>query len=281
MPSFRLAHISDLHFSKVHFRLFPFSPKSWVGNINFLLRRKRQFDYKMLEALILSLQKEKVDHVLISGDLSCTSSHAEFIKAKAFVKTLEDAGMRVTLIPGNHDHLSKKSYKNKEFYRFFPKETLEKHAVEAEKLFDSWWLVSLDTTLATPLFCCHGEFSKAIEDKLTQVLSELPKESNVLLVNHFPIHHPKNKALRGEENLLALLKDNPKVKIYLHGHTHKRRIVDARPLNLPILTDSGCASHKFLGSWNLIELEDNQLSILPVIWKDHQWVPEQKQTFTL
>lgn len=281
MSSFRIAHLSDLHFSKVHFPLFPFSPKSWLGSINFLLRRKRHFDYKLLDSLLYSLQEQRVDEVLISGDLTCTASKAEFMKACAFTQKLENAGFKTTLLPGNHDHLTRKAYKAKLFYHFFPKEALKSHSVGVETLPNSWYLITLDTTLATPLFCCHGHFSPSIEEALKKTLDTLPPKAKVLLANHFPIHHPKDKSLKGEQRLLSLLQAYPQVKLYLHGHTHKHRIVDGRPVNLPILTDSGSAAHKLLGSWNLIECAASHFSIEPFIWQKGRWTPKQKHTYPL
>ena len=88
---FRLAHLSDLHFSEVDFDLRQFFSKRWIGNLNYLLRRRKDFDDKLLKDFPSLLQKLKVDVVLISGDLSCTSSKKEFEKAFSFIESLKNA----------------------------------------------------------------------------------------------------------------------------------------------------------------------------------------------
>ena len=284
MSSFRFAHISDIHYSKISFGASQFFSKRWIGNLNFLLRRKREFDYSLLEELIPVLVQEKIETVLISGDLSCTSLEEEFLKASSFVKALKQNGIETIILPGNHDHYTKKSYQKKTFYHFFPSKSanspnLKLDQLEITKLNDSWHLIALDTTLATPLFCSHGRFDEKIEKTLEKALSSLPSDAQVIIANHFPIALEKS-ALQRESHLISLLQKYPKVKLYLHGHTHKRKITDHRSNNLPIVVDSGSASHRFIGSWNVIECKEKGCSIKPFTWKKTHWTPEKEVPFT-
>lgn len=278
MSSFRIAHISDLHFSHITFHCKQFFSKRWVGNANLLLRRKKDFRYSLLDELIPLFLNKKVDTVLVSGDLTCTSSEEEFLLATLFIQRLQKEGFSTIVLPGNHDHYTKTAYKKKVFYHFFPS-TAKEDRIHIEQLSDQWWVVALDTSLATPLFCCHGVFEESLERRLEATLTDLPSEAKVILANHFPLPISQDLSLQRGKQLEALLQRHPKVKLYLHGHTHKNRIIDRRNLQLPIMVDAGSASHRFTGGWNLIQCSDLESSIQPFLWQTKEWVPQHPHHF--
>ncbi len=284
MSSVRLAHLSDLHFSKISWGISQFFSKRWIGNFNFLLRRRKEFDYSLLEELLPLFLEEKVQKVLISGDVSCTSLEVEFIKASLFVETLKKEGIEVVILPGNHDHYTKRETKEKTFYKFFQKPgssySLEKDRLEVIPLNPFWSLIALDTTLATHLFSCKGEFSKELEDTLQKTLETIPRKTKIIIANHFPILLPKDESLQREAALLAILKKYSNIKLYLHGHTHKRRITDLSDKGLPVIIDSGSASHKFRGSFNLLDCEENSCLVRPYTWQKQAWTAEKPVSFT-
>lgn len=262
----RCAHISDLHFGQPTWNPSQFFSKRWVGNLNLLFLRSKEYSPQYLGALVDTFKKLRINCVFIAGDLSCTSLKAEFLKAKEFVETLKAAGMLVFIIPGNHDHYTKKDYQAQTFYSFFDDTfsegvtpSLKREKVAARYLGHQWWLVGLDTALATPLFAAYGVFSSEIEQNLRKTLNSIPKEHHILLMNHFPLFKqpsPRN-TLQGHEALRALLEEFPNVRFYLHGHTHRHCIADLRPNNLPIILDSGSTAHHQKGTWNLIEIASN------------------------
>jgi 3',5'-cyclic AMP phosphodiesterase CpdA len=66
--------------------------------------------------------------------------------------------------------------------------------------------------------------------------------------------------------LRDLLSEHPKVKFYLHGHTHRHCIADLRNANLPIVVDSGCTAHEEKGTWNLFTVSENTCSVRAFRW---------------
>lgn len=284
MSSFRLAHLSDLHFSDVDFDFNQFFSKRWVGNFNFLLRRKKDFQYSHLDSLPSILRKQGVQLTLISGDLTCTSTEAEFQKGCQFVKALQNEGLEVVVIPGNHDHYTKEAYKSKIFYQFFLSQhensswNLKEHQIATKHIQGSWWMILLDTTLATPLFCCQGKFSEELEKNLKDALSSLPKDAQILLANHFPIQGTKQKPdLQRESALLDILKKDPRIKCYLHGHNHRNTVLDRRKDGFPISVDAGSTTHKTRGSFTVMDCQERGVSILPFFWdvKKSSWEPQE------
>jgi 3',5'-cyclic AMP phosphodiesterase CpdA len=283
----RIAHLSDLHFTKICFSPFQFFSKRWLGNFNYLLFRRGEFKLERLPSLVEKFKELKIDLVLISGDLSTTSLRSEFLIGSQFVQMLKDQGIAVIVLPGNHDHYTRLAYKNKHFYQFFDtgwsKEyCLKKDGLAVKELAPGWTLIALDTACATNYVSSQGYFSPDLEERLTNLLSSLPPSQSVLLVNHFPFFQtdgPRRKLVRGEA-LKNLLSRFPSVKLYLHGHTHRHSIADLRGSSLPIISDSGSATLRKNGSWNLIELQKNACTIQPFEWSEG-WNPLETRSFSV
>jgi len=278
-PSFRFAHLSDLHFFHMSFKLKSFLSKRLIGNCNFLLRRKNEFKYELLEAITPVLVREKISFVVISGDISCTSLEEEFIQGKRFVEGLKKLGIETIVVPGNHDKYTKESAKSELFYQSFPS-PLSEDGIEVKKIAPSWSLVAIDTALPTPFFCCHGKFSEDLKQKLDTRLKSLPENESIVLTSHFPIALDGSKALHGESSLLSLCKKYKNIKLYLHGHTHTPKITDKRAWGLPVIVDSGSAVHRFAGGWNIIECKETECSISPFKWTEDNWTPSAQSSFS-
>lgn len=259
----RLAHISDLHFGKVSLAPSQFFSKRWLGNLNLFLNRRGMFSPGQIYSLLNAFQSYGVTHVLITGDVSTTSDPKEFELARDFVQALKRAGYIVYIIPGNHDHYTKRGYKNRLFYSYFPNELLSENAVTSLALPHNWTLVLMDTACATPLISSTGHFSPVIETRLRSHLKTIPSNQHILLANHFPYienEHARRRLIRGDA-LKNLLSEHPQIKLYCHGHTHRHILADVRESNLPVTADSGSVSHTKRGSFNLIDLSPSSLHI--------------------
>ena len=289
---FRLAHISDLHFSKLTWNPSQLFSKRWLGNLNLAFARKHTFDPQSLTSLIPLFREQKVDAVVVTGDLTCTSQREEFLLAQQFIDTLRQEKFQVFTLPGNHDHYTKRAYKEKLFYQFFepayaptPSLNLREDGVTGTYFGNGWWLFALDTALATSLFSSNGYFSAELEQKLERALNDLPRDHHVILTNHFPIfaNESQRKSLLRREALQKLLERSPKIKLFLHGHTHRHCIADLRNSHLPILLDSGSAAQKNGGTWNLIDITPHGCDI--EVFKnsrsngDISWKAVSKSTF--
>lgn len=290
-PVLRIAHISDLHFAKPTFDPLQFFSKRWLGNLNLLFLRQRQFDTSRLFPLIEDFKKRGVQYVIVSGDLTTTSHKKEFKEAAAFLNELQKAGIHVLTLPGNHDHYTKSAYKKRLFYQYFPctfsheehpsfKYNLKEHGLTIRSLGYHWWFIALDTALSTSLISSRGLFSSELEKKLEEVLSHIPKDDHVIIANHFPFFdndHPRKILVRGSA-LREMIQRFSQVKLYLHGHTHRQCLADLRPSNLPIVLDSGSTPHDN-GAWNLLEIRDNNCKVDVFKWKDTEWQTTQQTSF--
>jgi len=286
----KIAHISDLHFSKISWDPLQFFSKRILGNLNLLLKRKNVFSSTQPFTLLKRWKELGVSDVIISGDLTTTSSREEFRIATRFVDAIKEMGIEPHIIPGNHDHYTRRSYRKKLFYDYFPLQfgidipsfNLKEHGVTAKKLDYDWWLVGLDTAVATPLLSSGGLFSKKVEKNLNKILDEIPKQDKILLVNHFPFfkHEIPRRRLKKGEALQKVIENHPNIFMYIHGHTHRRTLGDLRKNGLPIVTDSGSAAYLH-GSWNLITLTPSSCEIKVYEWqKEWREIKKEKYEWT-
>ena len=216
---------------------------------------------------------------MITGDLTTTSSLGEFEKAREFVNALEAVGMKVFVIPGNHDQYTKRAHKDQLFYNYFPSQweqyDLIKDGLTTQKLDKNWWLVGLDNAIATSWFCSSGYFSELGEKKLIEFLESRKADEHVILMNHFPFfpHEPLRKRLQRGNALREILVRFPQVKFYCHGHTHRHCIADLRASQLPFIMNSGCTPHRHIGFWHSLEISGNQITTEVFSWQDGKWQP--------
>lgn len=275
MKPLRIAQISDVHFTKITWNPLRLFSKRFLGNLNWLFKRKNVLVDKPLQALLPLLAELELDWIFLGGDFTTTALPEEYQKAKDFVGALPTPWIA---IPGNHDHYTMGAYKQKRFYQSLANRQptffcLETHGVEAHQLTSKWWVVALDTSLATNLYSSRGLFSEAQEAFLQTLLALLPKDCSILLFNHYPFFQndvARHSLDRGEA-LEALLRKEPRIKAYLHGHSHRHTIADLQASGLPIILDSGSAADQKQGTWNLITIDDEKLQVDVYRWKQTGW----------
>lgn len=274
----KLAHISDLHFNALSLSPLQFFSKRWLGNLNLVLSRKKNFITDRLNSLIELFQSLGVEHVIISGDLSTTSYEKEFELASQFIKQFNAVGIEVLALPGNHDQYTQRAFKQRLFYQYFDAKfseekafNLRDHGVTATSLAPKWWFIALDTAIATSIVSSRGYFSPKTEAHLEELLALIPSDHNILLANHFPFFEQEGprKSLGRAKALRDLVRRHPNIRLYLHGHTHRHCIADLRSNGFPIILDSGSTSHSKTGSWNFLDISPSGCEI-----KAYKWDPE-------
>ncbi|MDE3046158.1 MAG: metallophosphoesterase [Verrucomicrobiota bacterium] len=284
MKPLRIAQISDFHVTHLTWNPLRLFSKRILGNLNWVFHRRNRFSEEPLRALIPLLPKLELDWIFLGGDLTTTSLPEEFAKAKAIVNQFPAPCIAV---PGNHDHYTYPAYYQKRFYRSFANPTpdspfrLAEHGVEAHRLNSSYWLVALDTALATNLYSSRGLFSEQQEASLRQLLTSLPPNASILLLNHYPFfqNDVRRHSLKGGEKLEALIRKEPRIKAYLHGHSHRHTIADLQPSGLPLLLDSGSAADQEIGTWNLLTLDDEKIQIDLYRWNGQWRLSSSEQIF--
>jgi predicted phosphodiesterase len=270
----KIAHISDLHFSKLYFHPAIFFSKRLLGMVNLLLNRKKKYNTNKLNELISLFNDEKIDYTFISGDISTTAHKKEFILGKAFVNEILKNDIKALIIPGNHDTYTKSSYKKKLFYNYFENDSLKNDQILSYSLDNNWQYIGLDCSIATFLLYSTGYFSKELEKKLDNLLLNL-KDKKVIIVNHFPANRITTfrKRLIRDTYLKKLLKKHKNIKLYLYGHTHKYKI--EKEENMPYMICPGSASY-INGSINILSLNDKNISVTKYSYFD-KWIKDKEE----
>ncbi len=269
----KLAHISDLHFSRFGLELNGLISKRLLGNFNLFFRRKNLFSQHQAEEAIAFFAEEGVTHVLITGDFTITGSQKEYFEACLFLKKLEERGWPVFILPGNHDHYTRSGCKQRIFYRYLHSSpSLRDQRVAFHDLDATWRLILLDCSFATKWTLSTGLFTEEMEKNLRTLLDE-SLDKKVILANHFPFfpnEAPHRRLSRGDA-LSTLIKSYTNISFYLHGHTHRPTLADLRENGWPVVIDSGSLSHVHRGGWNLIDFSHPEWTVSQFLHEKGTW----------
>jgi 3',5'-cyclic AMP phosphodiesterase CpdA len=189
-----------------------------------------------IAALVRESERHRVDHVVLSGDLTASALPSEFAGAASALGPLLRAPGRCTVIPGNHDCHHPAALKERRFEAHFG--TLLASDLPAHARLGPWPLVRLvgdglavvalhSSLLPSIPGVSYGRVGRAQLAGLQAVLTDARLEGRAVLV---VVHHAPLRAdgrpdklshrLLDAEALLALL-PGPRFAV-LHGHIHQR-----------------------------------------------------------
>lgn len=252
-----LLHISDIHFGPPH-----------LGG--------------RFEALGAFIKEQKIQGVILSGDVTQRAKRRQFQKAREF---LQESPVPVIPLGGNHDV---------PLYAFwlrflFPYKRYKKYFQPQKDLTFSFPGVRVHA-----LSTAHGFTST--EGRITRkqlaflkkaILRGSPSEWHVLALHHPPLPVPggdRDRSIRGSLSLLSLLREYP-VDLLLHGHTHRflfysvDQIYPKFPYLLPVVgcgTSTTCRSRMREKDTNIVvvlSFEENTLRIQPFRWWERAYQP--------
>lgn len=258
----RIAHFSDPHFAVFSSDLRQFLSKRWIGNLNLLLNRSKNYQEMHLRLLPALFKTLEVKTVCLTGDLTTTSLDSEFELAKEFVGAFE---VPFHIVPGNHDCYTKEAEKNGTFYRYFPNLSLQTSRIDVQFMGQKWWWVGIDAAIATPIGCSYGLFTLQMQHDLRKTLEAIPKDDHIIIGNHFPLY-PKGSPhhhLKGADLLQNVVHEFQNIRLYLHGHDHH----PYTRAGSPFVLNAGSSAHKRLGAFTIIDLSETEFSLQNYVWK--------------
>jgi 3',5'-cyclic AMP phosphodiesterase CpdA len=278
MKPLKIAQVSDFHLTRVTWNPFRLLSKRLVGTVNWLISRKGNFSRKPIDALGEAVRG--AEFVLLGGDFTTTALPSEYALAAEFVKGLPAPWIA---IPGNHDHYTSKAYWQKRFYRYLANRAglfeMREDGVEGHELRDGWWVVAMDTARPTWGASARGFFSPKVEKRLVELLGKIPRDASILLFNHYPFFQndiDSHNLVRGEA-LQAIVRKDERIRLYLHGHTHRNIIADLQENGLPVILDSGCSADAKRGTWQLLTIDDMGIVVDVYRW-ENGWVHGRKES---
>ncbi len=276
----RIAHFSDLHVLALDgVKTSRFLNKRFTGWVNLRLKRAHKHRPAHVRAVAREIAKAKVDHVVITGDLTNLALEQEFDAVKRLLE--EELGLdadRISAVPGNHDLYTRGAMRDRRFTSWFAeyvKSDLPELAAEIDlgrfpfvKLRGPAAIIGLSSAVPRPPLMASGELGKAQLEALRRILAhpEVAKRTPVIAMHH-PIHNPPSKVktfvegLWDADALTEALRVVPR-GLLLHGHLHIRR---RQPVGTPTadVVSFGATSasleheheHKMAG-FNLYEIDD-------------------------
>ncbi len=111
----KIVHLSDIHVWRYTWDLRHLLGRRALGMIELLMGRARRFQLDRLAAVVDRVTGLKPDHILITGDLTTTALPSEFREVARLLGPLLTDPARVSVIPGNHDRATERSFRCRRF----------------------------------------------------------------------------------------------------------------------------------------------------------------------
>lgn len=241
----RIAHFSDLHVLALDgVPGHRFLNKRFTGWVNLKVKRSHKHRSTHVRAVTREVTRAKVDHAIITGDLTNLALEGEFEAVKALLE--EELGLSadaISVVPGNHDLYTRGAMRSRRFSSFFEpfvQSDLPELAADIAlgrfpyvKLRGPLAIIGLSSAVPRPPLMASGELGKAQLEALGRILAhDEVKRRTPLIALHHPAHNPPSQVKAIVEGLwdasglldtLAVVKDG----LVLHGHLHVRQ---QRPL---------------------------------------------------
>lgn len=274
----RVAHISDLH---VHARekipAHRYLNKRFTGWVNLKLRRHAAHQTEVLAQLLDEIRAQRVDHVVVTGDVSNLALEDEFkVAEELLAERLGLPADKISMVPGNHDLYTSGSARAKRFYKTFEAHLASDVPVHTDHPAGAFPYVQLRGPLAIiglssalprlPLFADGAigrDQLKALDEALSH--AEVKKRLPVVLLHHPPFNPPsKRKAfMNGLVDADALREVlGERAALVLHGHLHRRMHVEGGAWKSVGATSASLVSEHpdQMAGFNVYEVKDGAAS---------------------
>jgi UDP-2,3-diacylglucosamine pyrophosphatase LpxH len=221
----RIVHISDLHFWHVVTNPLRLLSKRFVGNLNVWLYRRHEFIMSRAEEFAENVVATGIQVALMTGDFTSTANRQEYRMARAFVEGLKHKGLRIELVPGNHDVYTFHVVRVKRFERTFG-EFIPEEGYPALRVLPGGTPLILVPTVRPNLFSSRGRITDAEVAKVSSLLEQCPEQA--IVAGHYPIldktyaynQHASHR-LENAEALHRALGTSGRRILYVCGHTHR------------------------------------------------------------
>ena len=243
----RIAHFSDLHVLDWDgVGAGRFFNKRLTGWVNIRLKRGHIHRSQYVRAIAREIRGRKIDHVVITGDLTNLALEPEFQLAHEILEHEMGLGAdAISIVPGNHDLYTQGALRSRRFTTFFSKYTQCDIDIAVDigtghfpyvKLRGPVAVIGLSSAVPRPPLVASGELGMRQLDALVRALEhpEVRRRTPVFVLHH-PVHNPPSKlktymgGLADADAFCERLADLSR-GLLVHGHLHRRiqRIVPTR-----------------------------------------------------
>jgi hypothetical protein len=220
-----VAHIADIHFWRVVANPFRLMNKRFWGNLTVLFRRRHEFIMSNAEPFADAIAATGAADAVLTGDFSSTSMPEEFEMAARFVRGLRDRGLRIHILPGNHDVYTFGAARTRQFEKYFG------DFIPAGGYPSLTSLKGGTPLILVPTVCPrHFSASGLVTESAVKTVSGLLQQcaSPVIVAGHYPLLHRTEgyvsnrfRQLENADLLRRALAASGKEVLYIAGHVHR------------------------------------------------------------
>lgn len=230
----RIVQLSDIHVWEPS-GLHPFDliGKRGAGFANYRLRRRGEYSIAVLRAAIAKAVATRPDLILVSGDLSNLGLRSELEQARRELQPVVDAGIRLAIIPGNHDAYLKSSLAG-QFEEILADGQVADDRDGSPYPFlmrlPTVDLLCLSSAIATAPLMAYGRVGRPQFARAEAILARREGSRRLALTVHHPVTPTPGKrseyhrALRDAAELRAFAAKHGAV-LLAHGHNHLSHVV--------------------------------------------------------
>lgn len=257
-----LAHLSDLHFGRLH--------------------------DEAAEVLLADLHAADPDLIIVSGDLTQTASPQEFQEARAYLDKFPKPPL---VVPGNHDLPTWNLYQ-----RFTRPTHRFRRYIDAQKFpFQEAPQVAVLGINSTRPYSLHWDWSRGRISfrqlkHIRQTFADYPPDSLKVVVTHHPFLLPpkgaKRHLVQGPGDVMKELASSG-VDLLLAGHLHKAysgvcATRHPQAQGIVVAQTSTSTSHRLRAepnSYNWFRYDQGRLQVTIRSWVDGKFVPTDEKFY--
>ncbi len=277
----KIVHLSDIHVWRYTWDVRRLAGMRALGVIELLMGRARRFQLDRIGAVVDRVLGLAPDHILITGDLTTTALPSEFREAKRLLAPLLTDPDRVSIVPGNHDRATRRSYRSRRFEGTFGSYMPRLTFPWIRTLDDETAILGLDPTLFH--FSPRGFMPpEQIEEAQAITLDPAQRPRRLIIACHYPAAAPVRyqrelffKRIKNDQAVIEWLAGiGP--HLYCCGHVHAAWAFQPPSLpnqiclnaGAPVMRDpTGLRQPGFLE----IDLDADTVNVTHHAWSGKQW----------
>ena len=227
VPRYRVAQLSDIHLSPLpHVPVRSLLSKRVLGYLSWSLKRHELHRRETLRALQADLAEQRVDHIVVTGDLVNIGLPQEYELARAWLGELGPPS-RVSIIPGNHDAYVAGSLRaGWASWRDYMGDADAEQGFPWMRSLGDLVLLGLSSAVPTGWGIASGHLGATQLTALAELLVATPRrKARVILVHHQPIEGwSKPRKCLTDAFLLRAILQRYGAELVLCGHEHRLSI---------------------------------------------------------
>lgn len=226
----RIVHFSDIHANGWIENVRGYFDKRLLGAFNYLLRRKRFHDWRLVTLGVDKILQLQPDIVVCTGDLTSIGEPGEFERATAALRPLVEAtGFELIYVPGNHDYyVAAPSCRDALAcaFRFVNRDRWRLTDLPVEFTVGNLSLLLVNEAVPAPLYASTGRIDERTQRFIQDFFARPSTDRRgVVLIGHYPLFDKNGRELSRQRrcfNNQSLQKAflNGQIGVSLCGHIH-------------------------------------------------------------